>query len=286
MRKLRQQAGFALTELLVAMSLATVVLGATLGPLDGLWQTTSRNSDQNVAQDEARLALDRIARELRNATALSDFIEVATASDLVFQTTDPAAPTGGTQNARNIMRTRYCFDPTARVLRRQSQTWTTSAAPASPSTATCANDGSWPEQTVIAEGLVVNSSRPVFLYNAPDAADISSVRVDLYVDVDRNARPGESHLSTGVFLRNKNRAPVAAFSYQTSGNRHVQLNASASLDPEGGTLSYRWFDGATAIGSGVTCDCVALATGNRDIKLHATDAGGLTNETTVTVNVL
>ena len=282
----RDERGFALTELMIAMALMIVVLGGILTPLDGLWSTGSKNTAQNEAQDRARHALDRMARELRNVAGNSQFLEVGPpgGSDLVFQTVDQSPPPAGSQNSANVMRVRYCHDSDDRVVRRQAQRWTTAAPPASPSTATCLDDGAWPVHTVIAEG-VTNGNRPVWLYNSASAGQVRSIRAHLFMDVDTTRPPRESELLTGLFLRNPNGAPTASFTYQTSSNLHVELNGSASADPEGAGLTFRWFDGSTEIGTGTSCDCVALAAGNRSIRLLVEDPGGLTGEVTQTVNV-
>ena len=68
-RRLRREAGFTLTELLVAMSVASVVLGAAVtGWTSFLTQSTTAERATD-AQDTARLALDQMAIQLRSATS-------------------------------------------------------------------------------------------------------------------------------------------------------------------------------------------------------------------------
>jgi hypothetical protein len=274
MSRLRAQTGVAMTELLVAMSLAAVVLGATLSPLDSFWTTTRRNERQNSAQDRARIALDRMARELRNIAAATHAVERAEDDDLAFQTVDASTTPSG-QNAQNVQRVRYCLDSSQRIWM-QRQTWTTSQPPGLPSSSACPH-ASWGTEAVAFES-VTNGNRDVWTYDSADPHAVGRIRVDLYVDQDTGEPPAETHLKTGVFLRNHNEPPSASFTASLTGNRHVLLNAYGSSDPEGGTLSYRWFDGTTQIGTGVTFDYESPTTGSHTFKLQVTDPSGLMTE--------
>jgi Tfp pilus assembly protein PilW len=285
MTLIRNEEGVTLIEVLVASLLLTVVLTAAIRPFNAFERTSRQTTEQNDAQSVARQTMDKMARDLRNVAGQTQFIEKAGSSDLVFQTVSPGAPGGS--NASGIERVRYCLNTsnaTNGVMWRQGQTWTTSAPPAIPSTTSCP-DSAWPTQTQLA-GNITNGSRAVWTYNSSTLTDITWVHTDLFVDVKPNSRPGESVLASGVYLRNQNKTPTASFTATATGNRHVQLNGTASADPEGAVLTYTWFDGTTQIGTGRTCDCLALATGNRTIKLQVTDQSGLTAEATQTVSVL
>jgi prepilin-type N-terminal cleavage/methylation domain-containing protein len=282
-RLLREENGMSLIELLVAAALLVVVLTATVRPLNAYERTASQNRAQNDAQAQARGTLDRMARELRNVAGQTQFIEKATASDLVYQTIDPLTSPGGTNNL-NVERVRYCLHSSTQVLWRQTQTWTTGTPPALPSTTSCPSSA-WTTQA-IATDQVTNGSRTVFTYNDnSDLTNITQIHADLYIDVSQTLRPPESRLESGVYLRNQNKAPIASFTATVAGNKHVLLNGSASSDPEGGSLSFKWFDGSTQIGSGQTCDCIALNTGNRTITLTVADQSGITDSVSQTVKV-
>jgi hypothetical protein len=282
-RVVRQEGGVTLIEMLIAATLLVVVLTASVRPLNAYEHDASQNRAQNDAQANARVTLDRISRELRNIAGSTQFVEKGGASDLVFQTVDPLTAPSGT-NSMNVERVRYCLNTSTQVLWRQTQTWTTATPPAVPTTTSCPSSA-WATQ-VISVDNVTNGSRAVFTYNNTDLTGVTLVHADLYIDVVPGLRPPESLLSTGIYLRNQNKAPTASFTATATGNRHLSLNGSSSSDPEGGSLTYTWFDGSTQIGTGQTCDCVALATGNRTIMLQVADPSGLTNSVTQTVNVL
>ena len=65
----------------------------------------------------------------------------------------------------------------------------------------------------------------------------------------------------------------------------VRLDGSASYDPEGTPLTWRWSDDAGELGTDVTVDVPVATPGARSYTLEVADAGGQTGEDTVTVAV-
>ena len=245
-KRAAQEAGFTLVELLVAMTLMLVVLGATLTAFNGFERNNAVNQRQNDSQEEARSALDSVARELRNLASPTDelphAVERATASDIIFLSVARTKPAGST-NARNTQRVRYCLDDSARALWRQEQRWTGAAGPAMPTPTACPatpTPGGWDTKAVAAEN-VVNGTRPVFGYNATALNSITEIRASLFADATPARLPGEVELETSVFLRNQNRAPTARFTAAVSG-LSILLNGSGSADPEQKPLEYYWYD--------------------------------------------
>ncbi|HZU61612.1 MAG TPA: prepilin-type N-terminal cleavage/methylation domain-containing protein, partial [Solirubrobacteraceae bacterium] len=111
---MREERGFTLVEVLIAMVLAVVVFGATLDVLINythLWTGATQRLD---AQNAARLGIDRIVRQLRNIASpvtSPKLLERATPYDIVFQTigeTDPNNTSCGS-NTTCDERVRYCI---------------------------------------------------------------------------------------------------------------------------------------------------------------------------------
>lgn len=284
-RALGREEGFSLVEMLAGSVIFIVVMAATLMAMDTFALGIEQNQRRNDTQQQARSALDQMARQLRNLASPTpdqpQAVDKATGYDLVFQTVDPVGPNTGANQA-NVRRLRYCLDgsdPRSGIVWMQSQTWTQSTTPPVPSTASCPDpDPQWVSKQAVATNVVNRidgQDRPIWGYNAAATTDVSFIRATVHVDRNPGSDPGESTLSSGVFLRNQNRAPTAAFTATITGNRHVLLNGSPSSDPEGQPLTYAWYDGATRVGSGITYDYLAPATGERSLSLRVSDPGGL-----------
>jgi type II secretory pathway component PulJ len=275
-----------LAGLLVAMSLFIVVLGATIQ----LFQTSTQVSrDAQIRadqQDRARVAVDALTKQLRNLASPTpdqpDAVDRATARDLIFKTVDPVGPNSGT-NFANVKRLRYCLDG-SRQLWRQQQRWT-GPTPAAPPATGCPGTG-WNTSDVVVADSVVNddTGEPIFRFNSTTLSAITRIRVALLVDLERGKGPEPTELSSGVFLRNQNRAPTASFT-PTVGATEIVLNGSASSDPEGDPLTYVWKNGSTEIGRGIVLKWEP-AKGTYPITLQVLDPAGLTataGPTTVTL---
>jgi type II secretory pathway pseudopilin PulG len=268
--------GFTLVEVLIAAVLMIIVLGATLTALTSFQKNTATNQRQNDAQDQARSTLDLIARDLRNLASpvleRPEAIDRNLPLDLIVQS--EGRGTGGSLNARNTMRVRFCLGPD-RKLYRMTQTWTTAAIPNAPATTDCPGTG-WTTNTVVAEN-VVNGTRPIFTYNAVGLQDITEVSATLFVDVNPGTTPAETQLETSVYLRNQNRAPTALFSVEVV-NTSILLNASESTDPEEKAMIYSWKIDNVAAGSGILLTKPVTA-GNHTVRLDVSDGVLLDDET-------
>jgi prepilin-type N-terminal cleavage/methylation domain-containing protein len=268
MKSLRNsQEGFSLIEMLVAMSMAVVIFGATLTVLEVFTRQAQGSTQRNDAQDRARLGVDLIVRQLRNISspiASPKLVERAAPNDLVFQTVGPG-PVGA--NASGAQRVGYCVpqDTAAvsannEVLYSQTQTWTTAQPPASPWTAdpsvsiACPGTSAATLAQSVSKGTIVAPSvtnryqmrtdRPAFSYNngaAPsDLSTILSVQVDLFVNPTPQIPGAQTELRSAAYLRNQLQAPVASFSGTSTGSGGVLLNGGASYSPDGEDLSYAW----------------------------------------------
>lgn len=276
--RLRAEGGFTLIEVMATTTMMVGVGGAALTGLTEFESTTRINSIQTDAQQEARRALSELSRELRNLASptneLPQAVERGDAGDVVFLSVGDTKPPGSL-NAYNTRRVRYCLDTAGAALWRQEQTWTTSSAPAMPSTTQCPAPTStgWSAATKGAHH-VQNGARAVFTYNSGNLTEITEVRAKLFVDVDPAARPRETELETGVFLRNQNRGPASSFTAAVN-NQQVLLNGSASTDPEGKALGYEWYDAETLVGQGIVLTYTPSQGGQHTLKLKVKDPAGL-----------
>jgi PKD domain len=197
------------------------------------------------------------------------------------------------------MRVRYCLDdstPNNEAIWMQVKRWTTAkASPETAPTETSCPDlsaGDWDSSARLVTYVtnrIGGQSRPLFTYGPGGASvlsKITTVEPAIYLDLRPGQQPGETVQSTTIQLRNANRQPVAAFT-ATEVNRHVRLDASASEDPDGLALTYRWFeDGKELSTTSQAFETGALEFGSvHTYKLEVTDPGGLTATETKEVKI-
>jgi type II secretory pathway component PulJ len=274
---LRGEDGLTLIELLLAATLMLIVLGATLTTFNAFERNVQVNSRQNDAQQQARQAMDLMARDLRNLASptpeLPFAVDVKEPFEVIFQS-EGKEKAADSLNAQNTTRVRYCLNSENRKLYRQIQTWKTEDPPALPAVAAC-GAGTWTHTLVVASD-VTNGDRPVFTYNAVEADRVTEVNAQVFVDVNPGKRPAETDLQTTVFLRNQNRIPTATFDWAPMPNTSIFLNASSSTDPEEKAMTFEWWDmslsPATKVGDGIVYTYKAPAAGSRTIRLVVKDA--------------
>lgn len=261
--------GFTLIELLLVMSLAIVILGATLTSFTNFYRNNKTSQQLNDTAQVARNSMDLAARQLRNLANQDPSQQTTTIAralpfDLVFQTSDPSRKwvrycldttnTGGAGSSASRgqlweMETATATAPTATMM---------ASCPGSVATTTPAPAGTWVSKRMVAD-YVTNRmggvDRAVFTYgcsplapstcpaSAADYTRITNIGSQMYIDVNPGKSPAELRVVSSIFLRNQNEAPIADFSSTAGGTRTVILNASASYDPEGRTLAYDWFLG-------------------------------------------
>jgi hypothetical protein len=240
---------FSLTGLLVAISIFGFVLGATYTAFD-VFNRSSRDTQlRNEASDRARNTSDLMARQMRNLATPTKLqpnaVVVAGPHDLIFETVaQTGLPPAG--NLQNVEFVRYCLSTATRTL------YTMNLPPASITSSTVVPTGGgcpgagWSNVKAVAE-QVVNvygaQSRPVFAYDSSVNNEIRRVRADLYIDTDPGTGPAEQQVTTGVELRNQDRAPIARFPAPTLAGSHVALlDGSTSTDPDNDPLTYCWYD--------------------------------------------
>lgn len=305
--------GFTMIELLVGITMSLGVFGLVGTSLVAYQADAGRSTRQNESQDQARVAIDRIVRELRDVASsrtTPTLIESAGAHDIVFQTISNTAPASGSQNPTSVTRMRYCLPPdpapgapAKEVLVMQRETWTTAAVPANPWPITAGVSTSCPSTpaslpagasvstSVLAEDVMnryAGAARPAFTYDSATLSQVTTVGIDLFVDVSPTQAPDETELRSAAFLRNQNQAPVVSFTANATGGGHVLLNGGGSSDPDNQQLAFKWSKVVggtpTVIGSTGLIDW-APGAGVYSVRLEVTDPGGLTSTETRTVVV-
>jgi prepilin-type N-terminal cleavage/methylation domain-containing protein len=279
-RRLAEERGLTLIELMVAASLMLIISAAALTTLDQAVRLGGNSERRLDQQDRVRTAVRSILHEIRDVAASPDrpaIIEQAGDYDLVFKAVADGGATGA--NTMHLNRVRFCLagDRNSATIRQQTQSWTTAIPPDIPSTASCPSDA-WGGSTVVGEDITNRAGsqeRPVFSYRRTTAGEVQSIAVQLFLDDDTQREPPEALAETGVFLRNQNRVPEARFTATPAGMGHILLNASDSVDPEDQPLEIRWYDGTKAVGRGTIYDYYAKTRGAHPITVEVTDVGGL-----------
>jgi prepilin-type N-terminal cleavage/methylation domain-containing protein len=304
MKRLTDQSGFTLIEMLVGVSMMLVVLSATLTVLDVFQKDSRKDQIRNETQDSARTAIDLMSRDFRSAASLcgnttgstctgtsSGALQRATSTDVVFQTVSPGVAFGP-NDASNQEWVRYCLDSSGNIWREINAPQSGGALPAMPSTTACPGDtGSWSSQRKIMTNLTNTGSQPLFqYYNVSTNSGGSiislpkSVEFDLFVK--SNTTPNlTTEITGGVDLRNSLASPTATFNCtKTSG--YVSCDASGSTDPNGQALNYTWY-----LTSGTSTACpptssnvsnsevysAGALSGTYSVALVVTDTAGLNN---------
>lgn len=154
------------------------------------------------------------------------------------------------------------------------------------------------------EGSPINdASRPSF---SPDDSEISFTSAEhgvllfynlasgglTFLDIENSfiaSKPYNAKWFTfGGSGGTQNSAPTAQFSATGAGGLApflIGLDASASSDPNGDELTYRWDFGDGSVGSGATTAHTYFSTGTFIITLTVTDSGGLSDQASLEIGV-
>jgi type II secretory pathway pseudopilin PulG len=266
-RRLADESGMTLAEILIAMTIMLAVLGGVLTTFDSFVRADSNNNKRNDTAELARDALDTKVRQLRNLAkrVQHPVIDTLGSYDLIFQTSDPSRTW-----------VRYCLNTSSPASTERARLWTAELAVAASATTspvtssmrgTCPGTG-WSKTQVVAD-YVTNRrggrDRPVFSYtcitgtsgcvSTPATYDqVVNIGSQLLVDTTPGTGPTELRVASAVYLRNQNQAPVAAFVHSRgSTSRTVVFNASGSTDYEGRTMDYYWFKDTMPAQAAIDC---------------------------------
>jgi prepilin-type N-terminal cleavage/methylation domain-containing protein len=295
MSRARSEHGFTLIELLVTMTITVVVFGATLSVLDVFQRNNAVDLKRNEVQDNARNAMDRMARQLRNVAAPNagspGALLVTNKYSTIFDTIDSTSGYAWGANKSHTMMVRYCLNnskPENEVLWMQVKRWSEAQGPETPAPTTCPDvSGYWESSSQLVQHVtnrIGAEARPLFKYSAATAPQTASVEMDMFLNLSPGQANRETQLTSGIGLRNANRPPVPAFTV-TRINKFVRLDGSASYDPDGLALTYKWsIDGATLASTSQVPE-VEESVGSHTYVLEVVDPGGLAEKKTETVTL-
>ena len=258
-RLLRDEDGFTLAELLVAMTLGIIVLFGILSLFDNFSSNAARQTRITDANDQVRRTMDRVVSDLRQAAT----IEVADPNDLVYTVTDSATAT---------RRERICLDASSRLWR---SSVTTAGAPAPIASGTaCPTPSIGAAQ--VSSLLSANSvSNPLFTYDSATAADVRSVGLTFAMNAGNRGRTDVSTLRASSFVRAQSETALVKDPGDittTCSNAGVPtLTLSAGVGPL--TVSYTDING-NSLGAGAAGSAVVLPSGTTTVVANITSSSG------------
>jgi type II secretory pathway pseudopilin PulG len=152
--RLRDEAGFSIIELLVAMTVGIGVLFAVLALLDTSTRLSASTVDRVETTSRARLAVDLLTRQVRSQLCLGTDLPAMTAATPTSMTFyGSLAPEA---SPLIVQRRTLTYDAATRRL--LESVWTGAGTRPNVTFDTA------PKTSVIADGIVPNATRPVFEY--------------------------------------------------------------------------------------------------------------------------
>jgi hypothetical protein len=210
------------------------------------------------ANDQARTTMERIVKDLRQASTITR----ATANDIVYLVNE--SPTVARY-------TRICLDGSGGLWRAQSTTTTDPGAPC-PTVA-----AGWTGGKLTSRASSNTVANPIFRYDTATASAVRSIGLTFTLDATSGGKPGASTLRASAFLRSRVfQAPVV-----TQDDIQTTCNASGPLLNFGlltnllnGPLSISYTNqSGISLGSGNT---LQLLSGITNVIATITNAVGLT----------
>lgn len=265
--QLRDESGFTLVELLVAMTLALIVLFGVLSLFDGFSSNAARQTRITDANDQIRNSMDRIVSDLRQSRT----IEVADANDLVYTVTDSATAT---------RRERICVDGESRLWRSSVTTTSPPSAPIASGTACPTPDSG--AFTITPLRSANTTSNPLFTYDSATPADVRNVGLTFAVDAGDSSRAHTSTLRASAFVRAQSeRAPAVDITTTcgSSGEPTLTLEAGAGSF----SVTYADLDG-NALGASADGSATVLPAGSTKVVATVTAGSGAITQIMKTIS--
>jgi type II secretory pathway pseudopilin PulG len=231
-RRLSDESGFTIVEVLVSMLLLLIVMGAVLATLDGFTSNADRQSRITDANDHVRRTMDRIVADLRQAAT----IEVADPNDLVYTVSQSGADT---------RRERICLSSDGKLWRQTLVTSTPAATAMGTGQACPTGAGTASRVAQLQSGN--SADNPIFEYDGATPATVRSVGLTFALQSGATKRPVSSTLRASAFVRAQGEtAPTTnandiGATCNASGEPTVTLSSSVG----GTSVTYTDLDGQT-----------------------------------------
>ena len=226
----RGEDGFALVELLTAISISLIVLLATLQSLDLFTSNAAQQTRVTDANDQVRTTMDRLTRDMRGAAAITR----ATPNDLVYTVPVTTSPV-----TTGIRTERLCVDST--TLRATSSVAASATTPA-------------PACTGTKLATLRSATETPFTYDSTatpaDPTLVRNVGLSLSLDASGGGKAASSTLSASVARRSAGILNLTDDDLRATCNpAGALLDISASV-PNVGTLSVTYQnDGGISLGT-------------------------------------
>jgi len=190
MRRIRallaREHGYSLVELLTVCTILAVIIGALTTLFVGASKGELDMNRRFQAQENARLSIDKLRREIHCASAVSP----TGSSSSITLTIPSQCPT-----AHGFTSIRWCVLAPPGALSGRYALYRSTAA-----TCTTANGVQWADYL---------KTQPIFTYTAQSSLGLGNLGVALVVDVKQNSTQGTFKLNDNIVLRNSSRTCIA-----------------------------------------------------------------------------
>jgi type II secretory pathway pseudopilin PulG len=184
-RRLAGESGYSIVELLTVVTILSIIIGA----LTTLFVSASKGElDMNrrfQAQQEARLAIDKLRREVHCATSVTP----SGSSSAVTVTSPAACPT-----AHGFTSIQWCVIAPPGAWAGRYALYRSTAA-----TCTTSTGVKWADYL---------TTQQIFNYTVQSSQSLSSLGVSLVVDVRKDSAQGTFKLNDNIVLRNSSRTCI------------------------------------------------------------------------------